>query len=85
MSNQLIPCPFCGSTELRYGKYATKMDGDWRDYYQVECKLCAASGPRTFEFQDDAARLWNEAFDKLREVYEESAAWKIGSAIINAK
>lgn len=49
------PCPFCGSEDTFFGKYADQQG----DFYRVECRGCGAGGPTSRKFQDNALLLWN--------------------------
>lgn len=51
----LLPCPFCGGTDLH-------IEGDnASDVWGVECNGCDASGPRVAPSPDAAAEAWNRA------------------------
>jgi Lar family restriction alleviation protein len=52
MSNELKPCPFCGSTRL-----GTEWDGFSR---RVRCYDCIATGPVSQKDRDGAVEAWNK-------------------------
>lgn len=56
MADQLKPCPFCGSADVR-----NYQDHDF--WWHVECKSCDSSGgqfpPKFTDAMERAAALWN--------------------------
>ncbi len=69
MSEELKPCPFCGSTEIRYG-YGPLFPVVW-------CNKCDAQ-VQDVDDVDDAIKLWNtrpieDALNKRVAELEESA------------
>ena len=59
--NDILPCPYCGSTDLRIASF------DCNYLYQIKtgerfnvlCTSCEASGPITFD-SGDAVEAWNQ-------------------------
>jgi Lar family restriction alleviation protein len=52
--DQLMDCPFCGSTVMSIESARAPDEG-----YQVECAMCNACGPLT-ESPSTAVQAWNE-------------------------
>lgn len=83
MTDELKPCPFCGSTKIK-----TMRGDDFPDGYMDEdcfcemCEKCGATGPTIYRRQDDDDVDWNtrhtpapqgdaaEAWVQLRDVCE---------------
>lgn len=55
MTEQLLPCPFCGSADLEKSN-----NGD--NHWNVWCNGCATSGPDAVG-EDDAIVVWNRRSD----------------------
>lgn len=58
MTEQILPCPFCGWDKASAGAI--------RDGYQVHCRVCFAAGPPTYHGPDitrsteqRAIKAWN--------------------------
>lgn len=65
MSNDLKPCPFCGSKRVRSNLYGRECDEDNYGHY-VYCENCAAKGPIiTGEEVEPGENRW----DKAREAW----------------
>lgn len=72
MSNELKPCPFCGSTDIRYSEKTATLN--WECHYRLSyyCNKCHCYGPRfltppkeyygeiTEEERAKAKELWNK-------------------------
>lgn len=62
MTEELKPCPFCGSNELRTTK-APKISNDYKDFTMFEtnvsCMNCWASGP-PIAYVENVRKAWNE-------------------------
>jgi Lar family restriction alleviation protein len=64
MSEELKPCPFCGSTDEEV----------WQVDEYVKCNDCEAEGPWSFEQgETEAVELWNRRADPL----ERLEAWRM--------
>ena len=63
--DDLKPCPFCGSNELRICK-APSIAKDLQTFEMVpnriECLNCGADGP-AYAFVNDIIKTWNERID----------------------
>lgn len=55
MSNEILPCPFCGGTELE--PVETENDD-----YAVYCADCYATGPQA-STKHAASKAWNQRED----------------------
>jgi len=49
---ELLPCPFCASTNLGFYEHV------YAQHFAVVCHLCSAEGPSRASC-DEAGRLWN--------------------------
>ena len=56
MNEELKPCPFCGSDEIRVNKGFIRLNHDI-DGYQVECYNCHSVG--WHESEERAIKSWN--------------------------
>ena len=59
MTDNLLPCPFCGSTDVR-----ACVDAD--DYRFVNCEHCGARGAKHNENRD-AVEAWNDRIEVSRD------------------
>lgn len=66
MTEQLRPCPFCGTRPGRYGVFTAEesipLAGDEEAFYvghYVQCSVCGASSGR-FDDEETAVEFWNE-------------------------
>lgn len=50
---KLLPCPFCGETDIRIG-----YDGIYDRYYAA-CPNCMARGPEKIGWAERAVQAWN--------------------------
>ena len=58
--NDLLPCPFCGSNDLRIPKNIESENGYIvAKATTVECLECGASGPK-IAYVSDVLKAWNE-------------------------
>ena len=67
MSEELLPCPFCGSKDLVINK-----DTDFSIYY-VHCRDCLCEGRKTHkigwvESAQEAINAWNDRDECVKEV-----------------
>lgn len=57
MSDELLPCPFCGGTDIVVDRYEHH-EGEWR--YRVVCTGCMAMVDSGFwQFKGHAVEAWN--------------------------
>lgn len=71
MTDQLKPCPFCGSEKVEL-----ESEGDGNNW--VECQFCATCGPMQ-ETEADAIAAWNAAARLTpveRAVLDAAVAWR---------
>ena len=73
MTEQLKPCPFCGSADLSVISFDYKC-------YAVECNNCGAIG-RFKETNDDAKSAWNSRIDKSQPSINELQVQDIEEAL----
>ena len=64
---ELVPCPFCGSTNLEL--FRANRDYDWDDeafhgYYTIRCMKCDARGPIVDIVSSDGRITEDEAHSK---------------------
>lgn len=62
---QLLPCPFCGSTDLVIRPDKAEDDNDRIYAYHVSCKTCSARGRNLYpvcwcESEQQAVEAWND-------------------------
>lgn len=60
---ELLPCPFCGSENLK----PVHIDGSWgysssKDY--IECKYCGARGSVSGDSMNKAIQKWNRRVEE---------------------
>ena len=59
MSEQLKPCPFCGS----YAEYTESVDEDGDHWWHIECHGCYAKSDGFT--REDAAEAWNRRISEV--------------------
>ncbi len=60
MNEELKPCPFCGSNDLRKSKDFTIKDKNLICLVcDVQCNNCGCDGPKLF-YTNDTVKAWNE-------------------------
>jgi len=57
MSEELKPCPFCGSGDVSV--YRTLYSGGYGGHDSVKCYNCGVFGPISHVGKDDAIKTWN--------------------------
>ena len=53
LGQELVPCPFCGSSKVGFYEHVYAKD------FSVICQSCGAEGPSR-PTHDEARNLWNE-------------------------
>ena len=64
---KLVPCPFCGSTNLELFRVDSNYDWDdetFHEYYTIRCMKCDARGPKVDIGSVDGKIVEDEAFNK---------------------
>lgn len=56
MSEELKPCPFCGSKEVYRGTFALGPNMPWN--FNIKCMDCFAEGP-ICDTEQEAISAWN--------------------------
>lgn len=62
MKDPRVPCPFCKSRLIGAG-WGTEKIARGRDFCQIHCRKCGASGPRALN-EDDAWAGWSACLGK---------------------
>ena len=73
----LLPCPFCGSANVKLFRYPPDKDGDNPDF--VQCQNCASDGP--YGSGDTAIYKWNRRADPIIRREIENAAYERAAGV----
>jgi Lar family restriction alleviation protein len=69
MTDELKPCPFCASTDLREREHYIQHAVNGHHEWTVNCYNCGAVGPNSLSI-DDARRMWNMRREKFPAPYK---------------
>jgi Lar family restriction alleviation protein len=64
MTEELLPCPFCGSTDITIRRTLIGLrQKETARRYWCECQECGAAGPNN-QYQSGAVKAWNTRVEK---------------------